>query len=60
MDEILTTPTENLRYTGKKHPPKDHKENGQRVYPYLPSDELVEAVNLAITLQRPLLLQGEP
>ncbi|AMW27648.1 AAA family ATPase [Arthrospira platensis] len=60
MDEILTTPPDNLRYTGKKHPPTDHKENGQRVYPYLPSDELVEAVNLAIILQRPLLLQGEP
>lgn len=32
----------------------------QRLYPYLPSPELVQAVNLAIYLQRPLLLQGEP
>lgn len=29
-------------------------------YPYLPSRELVEAVNLAIYLERPLLLKGEP
>jgi MoxR-like ATPase len=28
--------------------------------PYLPSEELVEAVNLAIALGRPLLLQGDP
>ena len=28
--------------------------------PYLPNDKLVEAVNLAIALGRPLLLQGEP
>lgn len=28
--------------------------------PYLPSDDLVKAVNLAIALGRPLLLQGDP
>ncbi len=28
--------------------------------PYLPSVELVEAVNVAIVLQRPLLIKGEP
>jgi MoxR-like ATPase len=28
--------------------------------PYIPSDGLVEAVNLAIDLKRPLLLEGEP
>jgi MoxR-like ATPase len=33
---------------------------GQLLYPYLPEPELVEAVNLAISLQRPLLLKGEP
>jgi MoxR-like ATPase len=32
----------------------------RRYYPYIPSDDLVEAVNLAIKLQRPLLLEGEP
>ncbi|MGB6301351.1 MAG: MoxR family ATPase [Rivularia sp. (in: cyanobacteria)] len=29
-------------------------------YPYTPSDNLKEAVNLAIKLERPLLLEGEP
>lgn len=28
--------------------------------PYIPSKELIEAVNLAIELRRPLLLEGEP
>ena len=35
-------------------------ETGQLLSPYLPTPELVEAVNLAIYLQRPLLLKGEP
>ncbi|MGL4500243.1 MAG: AAA family ATPase, partial [Planktothrix sp.] len=62
MDKTpLNQPMFNQPYTGKVHPPDDWRDkNGQRVYPYLPSDELIEAVNLAITLQRPLLLQGEP
>ncbi|MCT7973249.1 AAA family ATPase [Laspinema olomoucense] len=61
MAEILKPTTDNLHYTGKLNPPDDYRDkNGQRIYPYLPSDELIEAVNLAITLQRPLLLQGEP
>jgi MoxR-like ATPase len=30
------------------------------LYPYLPDDALVQAVNLAIYLERPLLLKGEP
>lgn len=33
---------------------------GEILYPYLPSDELIEAVNLAIYLKRPLLIRGEP
>ena len=40
-----------LKYTGKNQDPK---------HPYLPSDELVEAVNLSILLERPLLLKGVP
>ena len=49
-------------YTGKKQPqpgerdPKTHRP----LSPYLPSEELVEVVNLAIFLERPLLLKGEP
>ena len=30
------------------------------LYPYLPDNELVKAVNLALLLKRPLLLMGEP
>jgi MoxR-like ATPase len=33
---------------------------GRRYYPYIPGDDLKEAVNLAIALKRPLLLEGEP
>lgn len=54
-----------LEYTGEqKYQPKpntvitDLRE--RRLYPYLPCPDLVKAVNLAIYLQRPLLLQGEP
>lgn len=51
-----------LKYTGNKQPTlgeRDNK-NGQLLYPYLPSQELVEVINLAIYLERPLLLKGEP
>jgi MoxR-like ATPase len=33
---------------------------GRRYFPYLPDPKLVKAVNLAIKLNRPLLLEGEP
>lgn len=33
---------------------------GRQLFPYLPDDDLVKAVNLAIALERPLLIQGEP
>ena len=50
-----------LEYTGKIQPGRDETdENGQWLSPYLPSNELVEAVNLAIYLERPLLIRGEP
>lgn len=60
--ETLLLGRNNLQpYTGEVHPPRGYRnKQGQMIYPYLPSKELVEAVNLAITLQRPLLLQGEP
>ena len=63
MAEILepTEPPLTLKYTGTVQPPQGYKdEKGLTIYPYLPSDELVEAVNLAITLQRPLLLLRSP
>jgi MoxR-like ATPase len=43
-----------LEYTGVAQP------KSAAELPYLPSRELVEAVNLAIYLERPLLLKGEP
>ncbi len=59
MAEILTY--NELEYTGKIQPQWGERDtNGQLLYPYLPYEELIEAVNLAIYLQRPLLLKGEP
>jgi MoxR-like ATPase len=59
-----------LRYEGYKdsrrkkpkyQPPIDGERiNGRTYYPYFPTEELQEAVNLAIALGRPLLLDGEP
>ena len=54
-----------LEYTGEQeYQPKPDSQNTDFIkrglYPYLPSEELVKAVNLAIYLERPLLLQGEP
>ncbi|MEH1795582.1 AAA family ATPase [Nostoc sp.] len=46
-------------YTGKPISPEDCQMN--RLAPYIPSKELIKAVNLAIFLEkRPLLLKGEP
>jgi MoxR-like ATPase len=47
-------------YTGEKQPsPQERELDGRE--PYIPSPELIEAVNLTIFLQkRPLLLKGEP
>ena len=60
MAELL-----NLTYRGTKRPsPEDiekiKEKTGQTLFPYLPSQELVEVVNWAIKLERPLLLKGEP
>jgi len=51
-----------LEYTGKAQPKLGERDEktGQLLYPYLPSEELLEVVNLAIYLERPLLLKGEP
>jgi MoxR-like ATPase len=38
----------------------DEDKKGRFYYPYIPSDDLKEAVNLAIALERPLLLEGDP
>ncbi len=58
---VKTVSNRSLEYTGRRQPqPGERDANGQLLYPYLPSEELVEAVNLAIYLERPLLLKGEP
>jgi MoxR-like ATPase len=58
MDKSLVR----LRYTGNVQPEPEEVDplTGQLLYPYLPSPKLVEAVNVAIALDRPLLLKGEP
>jgi len=43
---------------GKEEYPSDPL--GRKYYPYLPEEPLKKAVNLAIALERPLLLEGEP
>lgn len=50
-----------LRYTGTIQPKsKEPNLEGRLLSPYLPDEGLIEAVNLAIYLERPLLLKGEP
>ena len=54
-------PEPDYQYTGEYQPQKQTTDSlGRIYYPYLPSDDLKEAVNLAIALERPLLLEGEP
>jgi MoxR-like ATPase len=57
-----TVATQKLRYAGNVQPQSETRDpvTGHLLYPYLPSEKLVEAVNLAIALERPLLLKGEP
>jgi len=50
-----------MNYTGKKQPEKNDKSNnGIPLTPYIPSDSLVKAVQLALTLHKPLLVTGKP
>lgn len=58
---VNTLSNKPLKYTGEAQPkPGEIDATGQPLYPYLPNEELIEAVNLAIQLERPLLLKGEP
>ena len=43
----------------KRRPTQAHKESPSEKEPYKTSPELIQAVNLAIYLERPLLLEGE-
>lgn len=60
----MTMPKQPYVYTGEDdyQPPQSGAvdDQGRRYYPYIPGDDLTEAVNLAIALKRPLLLEGEP
>ncbi|MBD2775079.1 AAA family ATPase [Iningainema tapete] len=58
----MVTPLDSkqLIYTGIKQPKPGESYKGKLIYPYLPSQKLVDVVNLAIYLGRPLLLKGEP
>jgi MoxR-like ATPase len=59
MDEAVRG--RSVEYTGTKQPqPGARGANGELLLPYLPNADLVEAVNLAMYLERPLLLKGEP
>ncbi|MEY3554462.1 MAG: MoxR family ATPase [Microcystis aeruginosa LL13-03] len=49
------------KYTDRVQPvPGELDASGRSILPYIPNDDLVESVNLAIQLERPLLLKGEP
>lgn len=53
--------TQRLEYTGRAQPQPGEKDaSGRLLYPYLPNQDLIEAVNLTLQLGRPLLLKGEP
>lgn len=56
------TKSDGRKYTGEVQPGLGDKDPyiEEVVNPYLPSEELINAVNLAIFLNRPLLLKGEP
>lgn len=50
-----------LEYTGKKQPKLGESDaKGRPLEPYLPSAELVNVVNMAIRLGKPLMIKGEP
>ncbi|MBP6472826.1 MAG: MoxR family ATPase [Chloroflexi bacterium] len=56
MDETMTT----LKYEGKQRLRKMVNGREVLVEPYIPNANLIEAVNIAMDLERPLLLKGEP
>ncbi|MBG0749075.1 MAG: MoxR family ATPase, partial [Planktothrix agardhii KL2] len=51
-----------LEYTGDQEyqPQPEPNQRGKKLCPYRPEAGLIQAVNLAIALERPLLLEGEP
>lgn len=54
-------PNCDLTYDGSYNPePNQRDERGRPLFPYIPDDELKESVRLAIALNRPLLVMGDP
>lgn len=54
-------PDNELKYNRSKQPEHGARDKNKRLLePYLASEELEDAVNLAIKLQKPLLIKGEP
>ena len=47
-------------YSGEKLTQSVTLPDGSTLPPYLPDADLIQAVNLALVLQRPLLVMGEP
>jgi MoxR-like ATPase len=62
MDILTNKQIEQPEYKGTFQPHIEGIEdpNGRAYFPYIPDPKLVKAVNLAIKLNRPLLLEGEP
>jgi MoxR-like ATPase len=62
MDIMTNKQIEQPEYKGTFQPHIEGIEdpNGRAYFPYIPDPKLVKAVNLAIKLNRPLLLEGEP
>ena len=50
------------KYLGNQQPLKEEKDavSGRKYHPYIANPDLIEVVNLAIDLKRPLLLEGQP
>ncbi|MEL4898340.1 AAA family ATPase [Crocosphaera sp. Alani8] len=60
MEEVILNDIA-LKYTHSVQPTARERDgSGKPILPYIPDEDLVESVNLAIQLQRPLLLKGEP
>ncbi len=57
---VTSLNSDRLEYTGTKQPNLGDNYKGKLIYPYLPSQKLIDVVNLSIYLGRPLLLKGEP
>jgi len=59
----MTKPVQTLKFEGmdlRQQPSGAHEKAPKEPEPYIVNDRLKTAVNLAITLRRPLLLEGDP